>query len=342
MEGLNQPAQVQTPPPPVQISVVEQTPPSRSFLSKKIILVSGILLLVLAGYIVLIGFPESKKCGAILSCHGIPLNDKCLGYKSIFSYVDCVKTSLSTSPTPIINQTVSIEATQSANWKTDRNDEYGYEMKYPQDWEMYHEIMPPVPPDSGPLSRDSFFNTGTFIIVDKEPYTLGFQGAWGPIRYSSAENAQLIKSENVSINNIIFKKDYWISRSAGDTKILTAVSFYAIKNGNYYTVSRGLDISSNLKSFYPDRNFSEKNVLGSEIKDKELIKQVFDKMRADEKMILLNQILFTFKFLDQNTNNENRVCGGPVLEPCPSGYTCKTTAIKSGNVEETSGVCTKQ
>ncbi|MBP9719311.1 MAG: hypothetical protein KBD46_02485 [Candidatus Levybacteria bacterium] len=39
---------------------------------------------------------------------------------------------------------------------------------------------------------------------------------------------------------------------------------------------------------------------------------------------------------------EGKVCGGPVLTPCPTGYTCKTTTVKSGKIEETSGVCIPQ
>ncbi len=55
---------------------------------------------------------------------------------------------------------------------------------------------------------------------------------------------------------------------------------------------------------------------------------------------IFDQILSTFKFTDQSQTGQ--VCGGPVLEPCPSGYICKTTTIKSGDSEETSGECIKE
>jgi hypothetical protein len=31
---------------------------------------------------------------------------------------------------------------ETANWKTYRNDQYGFEIKYPQDWELYHFEQP--------------------------------------------------------------------------------------------------------------------------------------------------------------------------------------------------------
>lgn len=51
----------------------------------------------------------------------------------------------------------------------------------------------------------------------------------------------------------------------------------------------------------------------------------------------LDQILSTFTFV----NEEKIVCGGPVLKPCPNGYTCQLQTVNSGNVEETSGICVK-
>lgn len=53
----------------------------------------------------------------------------------------------------------------------------------------------------------------------------------------------------------------------------------------------------------------------------------------------LDQILATFRFVEQNI--EGQVCGGPVLTPCPSGYTCQLVTTRSGNLEETSGSCVK-
>ncbi|KKR80851.1 MAG: hypothetical protein UU73_C0002G0164 [Candidatus Daviesbacteria bacterium GW2011_GWA1_41_61] len=92
----------------------------------------GILVILVAvsiGYVILIGFPENKKCGQVFACHGIPLNNQCIGYNSTFAYVDCAKTSLT-------DETVDTEGTRSANWKTYTNSKYGFSLKYPTSWTL--------------------------------------------------------------------------------------------------------------------------------------------------------------------------------------------------------------
>ncbi|CAN5133492.1 hypothetical protein BH11PAT1_BH11PAT1_3880 [soil metagenome] len=43
-----------------------------------------------------------------------------------------------------------------------------------------------------------------------------------------------------------------------------------------------------------------------------------------------------------STTAEGTLCGGPVLESCPTGYTCHSSTVKSGtNNTETSGRCEK-
>ncbi|MBI5448955.1 hypothetical protein HY948_01410 [Candidatus Gottesmanbacteria bacterium] len=55
--------------------------------------------------------------------------------------------------------------------------------------------------------------------------------------------------------------------------------------------------------------------------------------------IIFDQILSTFKFLDQNTNPEGKFCGGIAANlpqnQCPEGYTCKM----KDNYPDASGVC---
>lgn len=89
------------------------------------------IIIILIGYIILIGFPENKKCGEVLACHGVPWNNQCLGYKTTFAFIDCAKTNpknsiLSILPTPTIDET--------ANWKIYTDSTYSYFIKYPNDW----------------------------------------------------------------------------------------------------------------------------------------------------------------------------------------------------------------
>jgi hypothetical protein len=192
---------------------------------------------------------------------------------------------------------------ETKNWKVYRNKEYGFEIKYPKEWIATQGTKAePLVVYFSP--GDKLFLADTFITVSKEPYCLFFHGTWVWVPYSQANDAQLIDSEDILINDIPFKKDYWIIRSAGESSLLTAIVFHTTHNNKYYAISHGVSLDIELKQFYPDINFSERGILGREIKDKELIKEALDKIQKNKETLIFNQMLSTFRFIEtEGTTN---------------------------------------
>lgn len=48
-----------------------------------IIILVGILVVALIGYVVFVGFPQGKS-ESVIVCHGIPLGEQCLGFRRIY------------------------------------------------------------------------------------------------------------------------------------------------------------------------------------------------------------------------------------------------------------------
>jgi hypothetical protein len=52
---------------------------------------------------------------------------------------------LSLTKFPEIKKPEKVVEEETADWKTYRNEEYGFEIKYPEDWEIYQGPMAPKP-----------------------------------------------------------------------------------------------------------------------------------------------------------------------------------------------------
>ena len=120
----------------------------------------------------------------------------------------------------------------TANWKTYANHQYGFELKYPDDFvptvDNYSKEFVWLKRKSQPEISEPF------IAIGQEKYTLLFQGTWTPVPYSQAGNAKIISSENVIINDILFSKDLWSIMHGIDN----VISYNTNHNGKYYTIYR--------------------------------------------------------------------------------------------------------
>ena len=117
--------------------------------------------------------------------------------------------------------------TDTANWQTYKNDQYGFEIKYPEGFTAEEAKI--TDRLSGTITRKeiAFYAPGEqkgeeaaalALIIDKEPATYAFHGTWASVPYSSAGNEKILRSEKVVVNGVSFTKDYWtnaISAHAG-------------------------------------------------------------------------------------------------------------------------------
>jgi len=173
------------------------------------------------------------------------------------------------------NQTVD-----TSTWKTYTNKQYGFEVKYPQNYTYLDSSFGPKTDIS---DRDIvYFNTPANVkdssaivfSINKEPQTLLFQGTFVSVPQSKAGNTKLMDNWviNIAINGIPFKSDIWFIRNT-----LLAINFYTKQqNNNYITASLGVDINSTAKT------------------DSEAF---FEAMNNNEKVLIFNQMLYSFKFL---------------------------------------------
>lgn len=167
----------------------------------------------------------------------------------------------------ISDQTVGESLTMDiANWKTYENNEYDFEVKYPFE-----------------------FDPKIFISVGQEPSTLLLQGTWSPVPYSEATSAKLIFSEDALANNAFnSKKDYWLVRAAGENEWFAVISFNAMRNDKYYSISHGFIIK--------DSDLPRAPYLGSNLSNEDLIKGTLKKIQESNDSIIFDKILSTFKF----------------------------------------------
>jgi len=128
---------------------------------------------------------------------------------------------------PLIPIDTFYDQVVTADWKSYRNEEHGYEFKIPNNYHVSDISKYPSTVSFGQTPEHNFF-----ITVDKEPIVLGFRGTWGPILQSETEQ-KITSSEKIKINGITFTKNYWGSGP-------TTISVYTTYNNKVYSLLFGV------------------------------------------------------------------------------------------------------
>ncbi len=232
-----------------------------------------------------------------------------LGTKVITRSVSDSPTLPTSIPTP--THTLTTGADIFAGWKTYTNTAFRYSIKYPNDWNANS-----IGPGIGTIPLDNVQRG--LLLTPPIPTPAGGMG---------------VPTEDIHIRIEIDSRqtsgetyEEWVNSTKKDLNDTTnSISESEIASTKTIVIKTGFKIIYLLSS--PDKTkfiFIETQTPTSEYRN------------------VIDQILSTFQFLDQNSNPEGKFCGGIAANlpknQCPAGYTCKM----ENNYPDASGVCTKE
>ena len=198
---------------------------------------------------------------------------------------------------------------EAANWKTYRNEENGFEFKYPSDW----------------TKKQSFGKKGAeYLVVFGGDIKNNWTATPGDVIFQRYVNFEKLPFKEFLISYLSSSSP--LPEDPEDRKQITKEQIGAMEE----TVSHGYSVLLS-----PDRT----NIFI--FIDPDVISLKIYKPNTNNHKLLFDQILSTFRFLDENEPNstdEGQFCGGIAGIECPAGYICKL----EGNFPDAGGSCVQE
>ncbi|MEK7611681.1 MAG: hypothetical protein AAB486_04925 [Patescibacteria group bacterium] len=198
----------------------------------------------------------------------------------------------------------------AVNWKTYTNTKNGYSLKYPTVFEI---VKGPIPESELPIldnislsgmEKSSDSNAGVGINISVNP--------------SDANGKPISCTTN---DDCLQKLLSFLNKSSNEVTNITNTLMGKSVKGFEYQNKNSLYIQTNQYFIYPENG-----------KIWQLSMNI-NNYSTQETLSIINQILSTFKFLDQTS--EGAFCGGFAGIPCAEGYKCQL----EGSYPDAGGTC---
>jgi hypothetical protein len=245
-------------------------------------------------------------------------------------------TVVTPTPTVAIKPTAAPTPIPTDNWQTYTNPQYGISVKYPPDYHVQEATYPDYgvfiasitnyTDQSVPFSSADKVNID-FAVAEKQQNNrnpLYYQCcAYGWIDYNL--NALTPLANDAQVNGLT---KIGTTTTAGVKTIIFKL-LHENATGSLTSAALFAGFTKDTTGYLFHATSGQED-------------RIFDK----ETMALVDRIRSTFTFIPKQDASssatvEGRACGGAVVAPCPTGYTCQLTTVGTGSSAETSGKCAK-
>lgn len=179
------------------------------------------------------------------------------------------------------------EAGAAVKWQTYRNDFYSID--YPGNYEV--GILNQT---EGTIDfKTTGFGDESIIYISRDKKILGFDGTWGILSEDDAASQKLLDVENIDMNGIRFKKEYWAIRQISGGDWLAAIVYYGCnQNNDCFSLLRGVTAKG-----IPVWDEQTADQLMDKIKIKTLVNIIKTSNQIDT--VNFNKMFLTFRFAEK-------------------------------------------